>query len=524
VTIEREWWRGGVLYNAYPRSWSDSNGDGVGDLAGIVERLDHLEWLGVAGLWLNPITPSPDRDWGYDVSDYCSVHPDFGDLDDLDTLVAEARRRGIALVLDLVPSHTSCEHEWFAQARRSRTSPYRHYYVWSGGNETGAPPNNWVSYFGGPAWTRDDVTGDFYMHNFSPYQPQLNWWNPDVATEFDRILRWWFDRGVAGMRIDAVQALFQDARLRDNPSATLTDTSKEQALGQRFFFNANRPEVHDVLRRWRALADSYGTPRLLFGETWVPSIEQLASYYGTGTDELNLAWNLPFLSSPWRAPNLQAVIADTLKLIPPGALASWAMSTHDGEGRGATRWCGNDPEAIRCALVLLLSLPGTPILYYGDEIGMPDARIDRITPGARDTVESVPREASRTPMQWANCVGGGFTTSATPWLPLGEVEHANVADQYADPDSTLRLCRDLTRFRRENSALSRGRSKLLPAPAGVILLKRGENAVVAVNIGPESVRIDVGGTVAIGTDRGRDAEVVHGQLLLRSNEAVVLKE
>jgi alpha-glucosidase len=520
--IGQEWWRGGVLYNAYPRSWQDSDGDGIGDLRGIVARLDHLEWLGVDGLWLNPITPSPNRDWGYDVSDYCGVHPDFGDLDDVDLLISEARRRGIAVILDIVPSHTSNEHEWFVDARRSRTSRHRDYYVWAPGTADGAPPNNWLSYFGGPAWTRDDATGDYYMHNFSPYQPQLNWWNPDVAAEFDRVFRWWFDRGVGGMRIDALQALVHDRLLRDNPPATRTGTSTEQKLGQQFVFNANRPETHGMVRRWRAVAGEYGPPRLLFGETWVPSLRQLASYYGNGSDELHLAWNLPFLTAPWRAADLRAVIEEMLALIPPGAGAAWAMSSHDGPGRGPTRWCGNDPDAIRCALMLLLGLPGTPVLYYGDEIGMPNAPAGVLPAESRDNVDDVARDAARTPMQWTDGPGAGFTSATTPWLPLGTASTANVAAQRDDPASVLRLCRDLIQLRRRVPALSSGAATLVPAPPGVLAWRRGDDTVVAINVGGDAALLPGTGRIAICTDRARDGEPVDGALVLPPNRGAVV--
>ena len=225
---------GGVIYNAYPRSWQDSNGDGIGDLRGIAQRLDHLGWLGVNGLWLNPIFPSPNRDWGYDVSDFFNVHPDFGTLDDLDVLIAEARRRGIGVILDLVPCHTSDEHPWFEESRRSPASRFRAYYVWRQGRPGNNPPNNWRSYFGGSAWTLDERTAEYYLHNFSTRQPQLNWWNPKVVAEFDRIYRFWFDRGVAGFRIDALQNLFYDNAFRDNPPAKPTTPSRNVSFSSAF--------------------------------------------------------------------------------------------------------------------------------------------------------------------------------------------------------------------------------------------------------------------------------------------------
>jgi alpha-glucosidase len=512
------WWRGSVLYNAFPRSWQDSNGDGIGDLGGIVERLGHLEWLGVTGLWLNPIMPSPNHDCGYDVSDYYGVHPQLGDLDDLDCLVAEARKRGINVILDLVPAHTSDEHPWFEEARSSRTSRYREYYVWSRGRRGGRPPTNWISYFGGPAWTFDERSGEYYLHNFSVHQPQLNWWNPEVRAEFDRIFRFWFDRGIAGMRLDSVQALIHDPKLRDNPAATERDTEKEQALGQHFAFSSNQPEVHRIIHRWRSCADSYASRRLLFGETWVPTTEQLAKYYGNGRDELDLAWNLPFLNSPFQAPDLAAVIRRTIGLLPAGAVPAWAMSTHDDQGRAASRWCRGDDAAIRCALMLLLGLAGTPILYYGDEIGMmePSPAVLESHPGGRRD----PRDASRTPMQWEPGQGGGFTSNPVPWLPLGDNSKVNVAGQRGDPASVLHLCRDLVRARND---LPAGELALVPSGPGSMLAWRRGDALVATNLGEDPVELAADGTIAICTDRSRDGERISGKLLLQPREAAIVR-
>ena len=249
-----EWWRDGVIYQIYPRSFQDSNGDGVGDLRGIISRLDYLQWLGVDAIWLTPITVSPDADMGYDVSDYCDVQPAFGDMKIADELIREAARRDIKVVLDIVPNHSSDRHPWFIDARSSRTARHRDWYVWADPKPTGAPPNNWISQFGGPAWTFDQRTGQSYLHNFLPEQPDLNWWSPAIRDAFDDIYRFWFDRGVAGFRIDVAHGIVKDRELRDNPPATSDDPPSVQRLGQRPVYNTERPEVHDVLRRWRALA------------------------------------------------------------------------------------------------------------------------------------------------------------------------------------------------------------------------------------------------------------------------------
>jgi alpha-glucosidase len=509
------WWQRAVIYNAYPRSWQDSNGDGIGDLRGIIARLDHLEWLGVGGLWLNPIFPSPNRDWGYDVSDYLGVHPDFGSLEDLDLLVAEARTHGVGVILDIVPSHTSDEHPWFEEARRSRTSRFRDYYVWRPGRSGGEPPTNWRNYFGGLAWTLDERTDEYYLHNFSAHQPQLNWWNPEVAAEFDRVYRFWFDRGVAGVRIDALQTLLYDRGFRDNPAAGAEDTEKEREYRQRFAFSANRPEVHDVIRRWRRLADGYHEPRLLFGETWVPTVERMAAFYGDGGDELHLAWNLPFLASRFQAPDLARVVGRTTQALPPGATPTWAMSTHDDDGRAASRWCDGDGAAIRCALLMLLGLEGTPILYYGDEIGMLEPARIELNSDERHPADE--RCASRTPMRWTGGPGGGFSTGR-PWLQVEGPSGPNVAEQMGDPSSVLHLCRDLIQVR---SKLPSERMQLLDAPPGVLAWRCGD-ATVAVNLGDAPSEVTASGTIAVGTDRGRDGERVHHAVTLAAYEGAII--
>src|SRR3954467_4071631 len=264
------WWREGTLYQIYPRSYRDTNGDGVGDLPGMIEKLDHLQWLGIRGVWISPLTVSPNADFGYDVADYCDVDPSFGNLTDFDELVTEASARGIRILMDLVPNHTSTEHPWFLESRSSRDNPKRDWYVWADPKPDGSPPNNWVSSFFGPAWTLDDATGQYYLQNFLAEQADLNWWNDEVRDEFDRILRFWFDRGVAGFRIDVAHMVVKDKDLRDNPPATEDDSILEQLRGQRPLYTENRPEVHDVHRRFRAIADSYDPPRLLVGETFTP--------------------------------------------------------------------------------------------------------------------------------------------------------------------------------------------------------------------------------------------------------------
>src|SRR5919106_790488 len=340
-----EWWRSGVLYEIYPRSFADSNGDGHGDLQGILDHLDHCEWLGIDGIWLSPVTPSPDADWGYDVSDYTSIHPDFGDLETFDRLVTEARRGGIRVILDLVPNHTSDQHPWFLDARSSRGARYRDWYVWADPKPDGGPPNNWRSVFGGPAWTLDETTGQYYLHNFLAEQPDLNWWNEEVRDAFDDILRFWLDRGAAGFRIDVANGLVKDRDLRDTPPVTDEDHPLIRQQGLRPVHNMNRPEVHEVFKRWRTLVDAYRPDRVLLGETWVLDLGQLIRFYGRGTDQLHLAMNFPFVFADF-GPALRSVVEAADAGLPPRAWSAWHGSSHDA-GRFPTRWCDGDPPVAR---------------------------------------------------------------------------------------------------------------------------------------------------------------------------------
>jgi alpha-glucosidase len=523
-TTGEPWWRAGVLYQIYPRSFADSDGDGVGDLPGVMAHLDHLEWLGVDGIWLSPVTVSPNADWGYDVADFCAVAPEFGTLDDLDRLVAEAGRRGIRVLLDLVPNHTSDQHPWFVDSRSSRAAARRDWYVWADPKPDGSPPNNWVSSFGGPAWTLDEVTGQYFLHNHLDEQPDLNWWSEEVRDTFDGIISFWADHGVAGFRIDVCNIIIKDAQLRDNPVATEDDSFEEQMFGQRSVFNGNRPEVHEVIRRWRALADSYEEPRVLIGETPVP-MEQLAAYYGTGADELHLAFNFNFISAPFDAASLRAVVEETEAGLPPGAWPAWTGSNHD-MFRFPTRWAADDPARTRLALLMLMTLRGTPVLYQGDEIGQGNATLaqeDLRDPlGVRYWPYYEGRDAGRTPMRWTGAPGGGFTGPDTrPWLPLGE--GANVEEQRSDPDSVLAFTRDLIALRRGEADLRTGSYRTLEAPAGIWAWGRGRGCRVLVNLSEETVTLSGHpGVVRLGTDRARDGERLGDAVQLGAWEGLIV--
>lgn len=521
-----EWWRRGVLYEIYPRSFADSDGDGIGDLRGIIDHLDHLEWLGVDGLWLSPVSPSPNADWGYDVADYVGVDPVYGTLDTLDALVAEAGRRGIRILLDLVPNHTSEEHPWFEDARSSASAAHRDWYVWADPKPDGSRPNNWVAQFGGPAWTLDPASGQYYLHNFTAEQPDLNWWNREVHQAFEEIIRFWWDRGIAGFRIDVCNMIIKDAELRDNPPATDDDSLIEQIWGQRFAYNANRPEVHEILRSWRKLADGYDPPRLLLGETDVHRLDMLPPFYGDGTDELHLAFNLTWLHGDFEAESLRDVVERTERALPEGAWPVWAGSNLDNS-RLATRWAAGDPGSTRCALLALLTLRGTPVLYQGDEIGLPDATLTQDV--LRDPVglrywPHAGRDPERSPLPWNDSPGRGFTQpGSVPWLPMTTPAGCTVEAQRADPSSVLNFTRDLIALRRSHPDLHAGGYQSLPSPPGTWAWRRGRAFITAVNLGTEPAIVEVGhGTVSLGTDRRRNGQEVYGTLSLEPGEGALL--
>jgi alpha-glucosidase len=522
------WWQHGVLYQIYPRSFADSDGDGVGDLRGIVSRLDHLAWLGVDGIWLNPTMPSPNDDWGYDVADYTGVHPELGTMDDLDALVAAAGERGIRVLLDLVPNHTSDRHPWFVDALSGRDARYRDFYVWADPKPDGGPPNNWQSNFGGSAWELHEPTGQYFLKNFLPTQPDLNWWNDDVRDAFDDILRFWFARGIAGFRIDVCHAIVKDRELRDDPAVTPDDHPLVRKLAVKQVFSMNRPEVHDVLRRWRALADGLDPRRVLVGETYVLDLDSLIPFYGNGADELNLAFNFLFVHADLDVAQLRTVVEGVEARLPPGSWPVYTGSNHDA-GRLATRWADDDERRARTALLMLLCLRGTPFLYYGDEIALPEVPQDwrtALDPVALRTGDaSRNRDVCRTPMPWNDEPGGGFTTTdATPWLPFGDLGAHNVAAQRRDPASTLHLVRDLIALRKAHEDLTAGAYATLPAPDGAWAWRRGDAFGVAVNLSGAEVAVDgLAGRVAIATDRGRDGEGVAGPLRLGPWEGAVVE-
>ena len=411
------WWEDAVVYQIYPRSFQDSDGDGVGDLRGITQRLDHLAWLGVEALWLSPIYPSPQADFGYDVADYEDVDPQFGTLEHFDELVAAAAERGLRVLLDLIPCHTSIEHTWFRE--------HPDWYIWS---PVDGPPNNWVSAFGGPAWSRDEQTGRWYLHSFYAEQPDLDWRNPEVVAAFQDVVRFWLDRGAAGFRLDAIDRLIKDDQLRDDPPATgdFPFPQDEDAAKLEGIYSRNRPEALDALRKIReAAGDAF-----LVGEVYRPT-----SDYPPYLEVLDSVFSFELLFSPWDDERLRAAIEPAAEL---GRVA-WVLSNHDFD-RLATRL---GPAHVWDAATLLLSLPGTAFVYQGDEIGMPNG------PGHDPPYDRVGRDRLRHPMQWDGSPTGGFTTGE-PWLPPIDPKERNVRAQREDPDSLLTHYRRLIQERPES--------------------------------------------------------------------------
>ena len=469
--MRSSWWREGVFYQIYPRSYQDSNGDGVGDLRGIIQRLDHLngteDSLGVDAIWISPFYPSPMKDYGYDVSNYVDVDPVFGSLADADELLREAHARGIRVIVDLVPNHTSDQHAWFKAARASRTDPKRDWYVWADPAPGGGPPNNWLAIFGKKrsAWTLDRTTGQYYMHHFLPEQPDLNWRNEAVRTAIDEVMRFWLDRGVDGFRIDVAHGLVRDEHLRSNPRLRLR--------GRRNPRNWDLDEVHEIHRRWRRVLDEY-PDRMAVGEVDPHGLERLVRYYGND-DELQMPFNFQFLEQPWRAGAFRAVVEKWESLLPPHAWPDYTLSNHDRK-RAATRY---GRERAPLAAMLLMTLRGTPFIYYGEEIGMVEVPI----PPER-VVDVHDRDGCRTPMQWDRTPNAGFTTGE-PWLPIAkDADRVNVTVQRSDPDSLLSFYRRLLATRRGSVALRLGSYRTLPAPRGVYAYERaadGERVTVALN-------------------------------------------
>jgi len=451
------WWQTGIIYQIYPRSFQDSNGDGIGDLAGIRQRLEYVQSLNIGAVWLSPIYPSPMHDFGYDVADYTDIHPMFGTLEDFDALLADVHARDMKLILDLVPNHTSNEHPWFVESRSSRENAKRDWYIWRDPAPDGGPPNNWTSFFGGPAWTFDKQTGQYYLHQFVTQQPELNYRNPAVLEAMLGEMRFWLERGVDGFRVDVIWLMIKDAELRDEPVDPNWDGVNPHFRLQHIY-TQDQPEVHDVIRRMRALLDEY-EDRMMVGEIYLPN-EKLASYYGADLDECHLPFNFQLINAPWEAPVVRAMVDAYEAALPSGGWPNWVLGNHD-QHRFATRV---GAAQARVATMLLLTLRGTPTCYYGDELGMENVPIpyklmqDPQGVNQPEIAHLVGRDPCRTPMQWDASPNAGFAAQGVqPWLPLApDYAQRNVAVESGDPRSMLSFFRALTALRQSSAALTIG--------------------------------------------------------------------
>ncbi len=476
------WWQSGIFYQVYPRSFQDSDGDGVGDLDGIRRRLGYLKALGVDAVWISPIFPSPMADFGYDVSDYCDIHPLFGDLAGFDRLVAEAHALGLKIVLDFVPNHTSDAHPWFGESRSSRENPKRDWYVWRDPAPGGGPPNNWMSNFGGPAWAYDEASGQYYYHAFLTEQPDLNWRNPQVRAAMNDVLRFWMRRGVDGFRVDVIWHLLKDRDFRDdplNPDYREGEADIRRVLQTR---STDQPDVHGVVAELRATLEEFGD-RVLIGEIYLP-VDRLVAYYGRDLGGAHLPFNFHLILAEWNARGLARLIDAYEAALPEGGWPNWVLGNHD-QPRVATRI---GPRQARVAAMLLLTLRGTPTMYYGDEIALENVPVP--TAQAQDPWErnepGLGRDPERTPMQWDEGGAAGFT-NGRPWLPLSADHDArNVAVLDGDPRSILSLYRRLIALR-QDPILRAGAYHAVEAAGDILAYERrldGRRWLVALNLGP----------------------------------------
>jgi len=523
-----DWWKSAVFYQIYPRSFQDSTGNGIGDLTGIAMRLSYLATtLGVDAIWISPIFPSPMADFGYDVADYTDVDPLFGTIGDLDTLIDAAHTLGLKIIIDWVPNHSSDQHPWFIESRSSLDNPKRDWYVWAEPDENGGPPNNWLSLFGGPAWTLDDATNQYYLHSFLPEQPDLNWRNPEVVAAMLDTLRFWLDRGIDGFRVDVAHFMAKDPLMRSNPLGTVSHPGTK-ALGEYdthvHIHDKGHKDVHTMHAQIRSVLEEYDD-RFAVGEIHEPDWDRWAAYFGENGDGLHMPFNFSLLWAPWEANAFRDRIAALESVLPPGAWGNHVLGNHD-EPRFATRF---DPDRVRPAAVLLLTLKGTPTLYYGEELGLVDCAVaahNAQDPWGRQHPERN-RDGCRSPMQWDDTDGMGFTdATASPWLPFADPT-TSVAKQLTDPSSTLTLYRRLLELRHATPALMTGSQTMLTDnETNVLSYSRSHNdetAYIAINftdavqayVFPTSV------TQILSTTRERQGSFT--RVILEPNEAIIAR-
>ncbi|PMD91642.1 alpha-amylase [Siphonobacter sp. BAB-5405] len=524
----QRWWQQGIIYQVYIKSFQDSNADGVGDLRGLIQRLDYFQWLGITALWLSPFYPSPHYDFGYDVSDYTAIDPEAGTFADFEALVAEAHRRQLKIILDLVPNHTSDEHPWFKESRSSRENPKHDWYLWKEPRANQYPPNNWLSEFGGAAWEWEPAVGKYYYHAFGKHQPDLNWRNPEVQQEMLRIMRFWLDRGADGFRIDAFWHLIKDEHWRDNPhnSAFTPDMPEDEQLLTTY--SAHQPEIYDIVRKMRGLIDEY-EERLMLVEVNLPTPETIF-YHGIKGEGAHLSMNSRLLVLPWKSSEIARAIDEYEGLLPPQAWPNWVMANHD-QRRIASRV--GAPQA-RVAAMLLLTLRGTPTLYYGDEIGMTQTEIpvaERKDPQPLvKERQYFMRDSVRTNMRWNPSVYGGFS-EVSPWIRASTFE-SDVETQQQDPDSILWLYKRLMALRQREPALHSGvYIPVFSNEQALLYARRWEGRdrfLIALNLSDEPVYVHTGayafkGHVELATSTSLEGQWKDNSLTLDKQAGVIIR-
>jgi len=533
------WWKNGVIYQIYPRSFQDSNGDGIGDLEGVIQRLDYLtDTLGVDAIWLSPFYPSPMADFGYDVSDYTGVDAMFGDLAVFDRLVAMAHQGALQVIIDFVPNHTSDQHPWFIESRQSRASLKRDWYVWRSPKPDGTVPNNWLSNFGGPAWEFDEKTGQYYLHSFLKEQPDLNWRNPAVKEAMFNAIRFWLDRGVDGFRLDVAHYIMKDPDLRDNPLNLHPEKVVFKAMGDYdsliHLYDKGHEDIHAVFRELRQILDEYSRerPRFSVGEIHVFDWEKWCSYYGENLDELHMPFNFSLIGQPWKLGTMRQVVDSLEGVLPAGAWPNYVLGNHD-EPRLGSRY---GEQNMRLAAMLLLALRGTPTIYYGDELGMVNVKIpaekEQDPWGKR--VPGLGRDPSRTPMQWEPDSNAGFSTSKQDalWLPLApDYPKVNVQSELADPHSVLNLYRTLLQYRKKTPALNAGSYRSLDGfseDCFVFIRQSGDKKILVVlNSADEPldccITLPGKGRVAVSMGLNRQGELVSlDRLVVAGKEGLII--
>ncbi|WP_342363171.1 alpha-amylase family glycosyl hydrolase [Terrarubrum flagellatum] len=521
-----------MIYQIYPRSFCDTDGDGVGNLAGIERKLDYLVWLGIDAIWISPFFPSPMADFGYEISDYYDVAAVFGTVEDLDRLLTAAHGRGVRIVLDFVPNHSSSEHPWFRESRSSRNSPRRDWYLWRDAAPDDGPPNNWISDLGGSAWEWDEVTGQFYYHAFLKEQPDFNWHNPSAQLAMHDVMQFWLDRGVDRFRIDVLWHLIKSADFPDNPPNPAYQPEMGEMHRLLQIHSTDQPEIHRVAADMRALVDRYAAngavERVLIGEIYLP-VDRLMQYYGQDRPEMHLPLNFQLIDAPWNARALAKLIVDYEAALPSDAWPNWVLGNHDRPRVAAKR----GQAQARVAAMLLLTLRGTPTLYYGDELGLNDIPISigevRDPRELREPGLGLGRDPVRTPMPWDESEHASFS-AARPWLPLNtDWRTRNVATMAREPDSILTLYQRLLTLRRAHPALAAGDFALLDSEGDVLAYERRrgvERMIVALNLGQSPQRLSLPDWAhscrSLASTLDDTPRPEGGSLLLRGDEGAVL--